>query len=370
VADILQYFNNIYKAIVGHSFWSIQLGGNNIFWVIILAFLSYYLFRILTSYQKKIVARAKNITKKTKHSFDDSIVDFIEKTHPLFILAALFVIALNLNLVSFPNKVESLVHSLFLSILTIQVGFWLEHYFQDLVLNILVPRGEVAALSSAVIFFNYLSQFIVWSLVCIAVLDLWGVNVTTLITGLGIGGVAVALAIQNILGDLLSSFSILLDKPFEVGDFITLGGESGTVERVGIKTTRLRSITGEQVIVSNSDLLKSRIHNFKRMYERRVVFKLGIKYDTPLEKIKLVPSIVKEIIEGLENLRFERAHLYGISQLAFDFEVVYFVLDKDYTVFMDLQQQLNLTLLERLKNDQIALAQGELNPSPTTPSIV
>jgi small-conductance mechanosensitive channel len=183
-----------------------------------------------------------------------------------------------------------------------------------------------------------------------------GIDITALVAGLGVGGIAVALAAQNILGDLFASWSIVLDKPFLVGDFIIIDGYSGTVEHIGLKTTRLRSLTGEQLIFSNSDLLKCRIRNYKRMQERRIVFSFGVLYETPLEKLKEIPGIVKDIITSIENTRFDRAHFASYGNYSLNFEVVYYVLSSDYTVYMDIQQKINLALFEEFQKKDIVFA--------------
>ena len=169
-----------------------------------------------------------------------------------------------------------------------------------------------------------------WAVVLLIVLNHLGVNITALVAGLGIGGVAVALALQNVLGDLLASLAIVLDKPFVVGDSIGVGEVSGQVERVGIKTTRLRSVEGEQLVIANADLLKSRIRNFRRMTERRVQFALGIAYETPHDKLAAVPDILREIVMAEQRVRFDRAHFKGFGDSALLLEIVYFVLDRDY----------------------------------------
>jgi small-conductance mechanosensitive channel len=183
-----------------------------------------------------------------------------------------------------------------------------------------------------------------------------GVDIRALLAGLGVGGIAVALAAQNILGDLLASLSIVLDKPFVVGDFIVSGEVRGTIESIGIKTTRLRSISGEQIVISNKDLLESRVQNFKRMWERRVVKRLGFVYATPPNTLAQIPTWIREIISREEKLRFERCHFvdYGASSL--DFELVFYVTDPDYKLYMDIQQRILLDILSKLNNEKVEFA--------------
>lgn len=200
------------------------------------------------------------------------------------------------------------------------------------------------------------ARIVLWSVAVLVTLDNLGFNITTLMASLGIGGIAVALAVQNILGDIFSSVSIALDKPFVIGDFIVVDSYMGTVEYVGMKTTRIRSLGGEQIIFSNNELLKNRIRNYKRMQERRVLFEFGIAYETPIEQVRSLPGIVREIVSSEPQTRFDRAHFKGYGDSALLFEVVYFVLDPDFNKYMDIQQAINLALLESLAARGISFA--------------
>lgn len=212
--------------------------------------------------------------------------------------------------------------------------------------------GTVAAMDLV----GFLLRLVVWAAVLLVLLDNLGINITTLIAGLGVGGIAVALAAQNVLGDLLSSLSIVFDKPFVVGDFIVVGDCMGSVEYVGLKTTRLRSLSGEQVVFSNTDLLNSRIRNYGRMYERRVVSSIGVTYQTPVAKLRRIPEIIREIVEGQDKVRFDRAHFQAFGDSALAFEIVYYVLTPDYNYYMDVQQSINLALFERLAEEGVEFA--------------
>jgi small-conductance mechanosensitive channel len=191
---------------------------------------------------------------------------------------------------------------------------------------------------------SFVVRLLVWSIAVMMVIDNLGYDVTALVAGLGIGGVAIALAVQNILGDLFASLSIVLDKPFVIGDFIIVDDLMGVVEKIGVKTTRLRSLSGEQLIFANSDLLNSRVRNYKRMFERRVVFGFGVLYQTTPDQLEAIPPLVKDIIEDLDETRFDRAHFKGFGDSSLDFEVVYYVLTPDYNAYMDSQQAINLAL--------------------------
>ncbi len=212
--------------------------------------------------------------------------------------------------------------------------------------------GTVAAMDLV----GFLARLVVWAAVLLVLLDNLGVNITTLIAGLGVGGIAVALAAQNVLGDLFSSLSIVFDKPFVVGDFIVVGDFMGSVEYVGLKTTRLRSLSGEQVVFSNSDLLSSRIRNYGRMFERRVVSSIGVTYQTPAAKLRRISEIIREIVQEQDKVRFDRAHFQAFSDSALTFEFVYYVLTPDYNHYMDVQQSINLALFEQLAAEGVEFA--------------
>jgi small-conductance mechanosensitive channel len=221
---------------------------------------------------------------------------------------------------------------------------------------------------------GFIVKLVLAVLATILILDnIPGVKITPLIASLGISGIAVALAVQNILSDLFASLSIVLDKPFVIDDFIIVDNYMGTVEHIGLKTTRLRSLSGEYLVFSNNDLLKSRIRNYTRMHERRVVFSIGVTYQTPLEKLKQIPATIRKIIESQEAVRFDRAHFQGYGDFALKFEVVYYVLNPDYNRYMDIQQSVNMAIFESFEKEGIDFAYptqklfigGETAPSHT-----
>jgi small-conductance mechanosensitive channel len=214
-----------------------------------------------------------------------------------------------------------------------------------------------------------------WVVLLLAVLSNLGVNISAFVASLGIGGIAVALAVQNILGDLFASLSIAVDKPFEVGDAISVNGFSGTVEQVGLKTTRIRADSGEQIVIANADLLKNTVRNFKRMQNRRVQFSLNLAPSTPVDVAERVPEALQHVVEAQRQVRFDRAHLKSVTQDALEFEVVYYVLDPSYTAFMDVQQQVLLGAMRVLagigastaKASQRVLVDGQGALRPPTP---
>lgn len=196
----------------------------------------------------------------------------------------------------------------------------------------------------------------VWIVGLIFLFDNLGFKVTTVVAGLGIGGVAVALAGQAILKDLFGYFAILFDRPFEVGDFIAVGDQTGTVEHIGVKTTRLRSLSGEQLVFSNADLTDSRVQNYKRMERRRVAFNVGVTYETPAKELREIPGVVEEIISRIDDADFDRAHFYSFGDFNLIFEVVYYVQGSNYKRYMDIQQQINVGIYEQFAERKIDFA--------------
>jgi len=208
----------------------------------------------------------------------------------------------------------------------------------------------------------FASRIVIWGTAALLALANLGVEIAPLLAGLGIGGIALALAVQTVLADLLASLSIALDKPFGLGDFLTVDDLQGTVEHIGVKSTRLRSLSGEQIIVANGDLLKARVHNFGRMTERRALFQLAVHYETPVAALAAVPRAVREIIEATPDTRFERCHLLNLGGSAPQFEVVYFVTRPEYRVYADAQQSINLRILERLRAMEVNFAAAMPTP--------
>lgn len=185
---------------------------------------------------------------------------------------------------------------------------------------------------------------IIWVIGVLILLENLGIQISTIVAGIGISGIAVALAAQAVLGDLFSYFVVLMDRPFDVGDFVIFGDIMGTVEKLGIKNSRIRSLSGEQIIVPNGDLTSSRMHNYKQMHERRIVFSIGLVYDTPADALETVPGLLQDIVEAQEGVRFDRAHFKSYGDFSLNFEIVYYVLSPDYSIYMNTQQAINLAI--------------------------
>ncbi len=239
---------------------------------------------------------------------------------------------------------------------------WLGYYlillgfeYVDMGFGMLVQKMEKGK-QAVVEFVRVTSKVVLLVVGVLFLLSNLGLNVSSLIAGIGIGGIAIALAVQNILGDLFSALAILLDQPFTVGDFIVAGEHRGKVEKIGIKTTRIRSLKGEEIVIPNKELTASVIQNFRRMEKRRVVFEVGVAYETSLMKLKKIPSIIEKIINGLENVEFKRANLIKMADYALVFEVVYELDSKDYTLYVNRQQEIIFKLLEAFKKHKIEIA--------------
>lgn len=302
-----------------------------------------------------ILSRLTAWSKKTETRLDDFAVDILAGTRFLFLLIIAFYFGS--QYLELPPKPTRLITHFAVIALLVQVALWGNRGIALWLSDYLKRHRETdAASATTVSILGFIARVVLWSVLLLMILDNLGFNITTLVASLGIGGIAVALAVQNILGDIFASLSIAMDKPFVIGDFIIIDEIMGTVEYIGLKTTRLRSLSGEQIVLSNNDLLKSRIRNYKRMYERRVVFGFGVVYQTPHEKLKRIPAIAREIIEGLEKTRFDRAHFKEYGESSLNFEVVYFVKDPDYNVYMDIQQSINLAIFERFARDGIDFA--------------
>lgn len=309
----------------------------------------------LAGLRKLLIWRVRKIAEHTRNVVDDVATALLEKTRTYFLLALSLYIAVWIAPLS--ERIGLYISRLAFLLLLIQLIAWGNQLISDWIHRYKERKlEEDAAAVTSMQAVGFIARLLLYTAVLLVGLDNIGVDVTTFVAGLGVGGIAVALALQNILGDLFASLSIVLDKPFVVGDFLIVNEYLGTVEQIGLKTTRIRSLSGEQIIFSNGDLLNSRIRNYKRMFERRVVFSFGVVYDTPVDALERIPVIVREIVEAQDDVRFDRAHFKEYGNFSLNFEVVYFVLLADYNVYMDIQQAINLGIFRRFKEEGIEFA--------------
>jgi len=294
---------------------------------------------------------------KTAHLWDDIFLEVLRSTHQLTL--ALFAILIGMQFMALSDKWQTRLDHITFIIIGIQIGAWVSRGISLWAAGKLSLSKNSESTESSLIMTGMLSWIFkatAWSIVLLTILANLGVNITAFVASLGIGGVAVALAVQNILSDLFASLAIGLDKPFVIGDFIVFGDVAGSIERVGLKTTHIRSISGEQIVCSNTDLLKNTIHNYKRMAERRVVFTFGIPHGTDVDAIEKIPGIIKQVIEKQKNTRFDRAHFKAFGDSSLDFEVVYFINSSDFNLYMDIQQAINLAIMREFKAIDVAFA--------------
>ena len=307
---------------------------------------------VLFIFKRVLLKRAAALARRTDTVWDDRLIKIFQRTRvALFVPLALYAAVTSLNL---PPRATTIIAAIAIAGVLVQVGIWCDRLI-GVWLEIMVPRWDPAK-ATTMSMLGLFGRGLVWTLLLFVGLDTFGINISALVAGLGIGGVAVALAAQNILGDLFASLSIVFDKPFLIGDFVIVDDKMGTVEHIGIKTTRVRSLSGEQVIFSNADLLKSRIRNYKRMYERRVVFTVGVTYQTKPEQLARIPQIIREIIEATPNTRFDRSHFSAFGDFSLNFETVYFVLDPDYNLYMDRNQHISFAIIRKFADEGIEFA--------------
>lgn len=320
------------------------------------AALSYLVMDLLTRFVTRLAKRRMSVLHLlTKRRLDEVIVGTLAGTKRYLLL--LLALLIGLHTLPLSASVELRLSQAAIIVIGLQIAIWLNRginvWMEKLVDPEADPELRNGATTTTMVF---LLRIAVMMTVLLAVLANLGVNITAFVASLGIGGIAIAFALQAILSDLFASLSIGLDKPFEVGDFIVVDDLLGTVEYVGIRTTRLRSLSGEQLVRSNTELLKSPIRNYKRMSERRVLFNFGITHDTPVDKIADLSATVRKIIEDASPTRFDRAHFVRIGPSSLEFEVVYYLLSREYSVYMDVQQHINLELMRACAERGIVFA--------------
>lgn len=305
--------------------------------------------------KRLLTLRVSKFIKRPGNKWDDIIVHAMEQTTQLWMLGTAAYIASQFIL--YPREYRPKVDSAFFILTMIQVGIWANDLLDRWIIvtiNRKTRHNPAAATSIGLI--QLLAKIFILSAVTLFTLNNLGIKITTILAGLGVGGIAVALALQKILGDLFSSLSIVMDKPFVVGDFIVMDQFMGDVEKIGIKTTRLRSLGGEQIIISNSDILAARIRNFKRMRERRVAFILSLPLTTRGEEMRRAVSLIKAIVTSREKLRLDRCHFMSINRNSMDIELVYWVLSDDINTHMDIQEEVLLDIQLSFEKENLTFA--------------
>lgn len=337
-----------------NDFWNRMILENTVRdWLIMLGIIVVS-FLLLRLFQRIVVSRIKDFAARTATTFDDFLIRMIQSlVMPLLYLLILYYA---FRYVHLPARLQTVLNVAMLFIVTFFVLRMITAFVGYSFHQAIARKEKNAQREKQARGILLIVQTGIWLLGLLFLIDNLGYDITTLVAGLGIGGIAIALAAQTVLGDLFSYLVIFFDKPFEIGDFIVVQDKAGTVEYIGIKTTRLKTLGGEQLICSNTDLTNSRVHNYKRMQERRVVFSFGVVYTTPAAKLKVIPGLVKQIIENVGETRFDRAHFQTFGDFSLNFEVVYYVLSPEFNLYMDKQQSINLTLFELFETEKIEFA--------------
>ena len=289
-----------------------------------------------------LLKKLKKWAEKTETTVDDFIVAFVQKS----ILPILYVFSVysGLHYLWLSPKAERVLYI----ILALVITFFIIRLITTLIGHLLnvyaTKKGHEPSKKLQMRGIIVVVHIIIWGIGLIFLFDNLGYDVTAVVAGLGIGGIAIALAVQKILGDMFSYFVIFFDRPFEIGDFIVIENFKGTVEHVGLKTTRIRSLSGEELVFSNTDLTNSRLQNFKKLQRRRIAFTIGVTYQTSQDHLKQIPVIITQIINGIADTTLDRVHFMAFGDFSLDFEIVYFVESSEYNIYMDIQQRINLEI--------------------------
>ncbi|MGA7837211.1 MAG: mechanosensitive ion channel domain-containing protein [Ignavibacteriaceae bacterium] len=316
--------------------------------IFILGVLVVYVFK------KIILSRLEKWAENTETKLDDLLVKGVEKSIiPLLYFGAFYTAAQTLTLVPKFAKTLQVASVILLTFYFLKsLTAVLNHAF----ISYIRRKKHGAEREKQMRGITTVANILIWVLGLLFLLDNLGFKISSVVAGLGIGGIAIALAAQAVLGDLFSYFVIFFDRPFEIGDFLVIGDKVGSVEYIGIKTTRIRALGGEQLIFHNTDLTNSRIHNYKKMERRRVVFKIGVIYQTKADQLEEIPNMVKKIIEDQEDAVFDRGHFATFGDFSLNFEFVYYVIGADYVHYMDIQQAINLNIYREFEENGIEFA--------------
>jgi len=318
----------------------------------------YFVIALIFLYilQKVVMSRFEKFAQKTKTEIDDVVVEFIHSIRPrLYIVLAAYI---SLRSLTFVPIVLNILNIIVIVVIIFQVTRSIQIIIEFGAKKLSSDEDDEHARSAAHLL-SAIAIIIVWIFGILMILSNIGINVASLIAGVGIGGIAIAFAIKEILADLFSSFSIYFDKPFKAGDTVKVGDDVGVIQKIGIKTTRVKARTGEELVVSNQDMTSSRVHNFKRMEYRNVRTKFIVEFDTPVEKLQQIPDKIKEQIAQVNNVECRRVHLKSFGEWGLIFETLYRVNSRDYTEYMDAQQKINLAITKILDDMDVVLAVPE-----------
>lgn len=320
----------------------------------ILAFVATYI--VLRIFRGRILAAIKKMAKLTKTNMDDLMIEVVEKIPwSFYILLSVYT---SLNFIQVGAFVKSVVGYAIIFV-GVYYGIKLCYIVIDFSKDRIIKRRKEVYGEEDVSVINLLAnivKYLMWVIGLLLILANAGIDITALVAGMGVGGLAIALAAQTVLEDVFASFSIYFDKPYKIGDFIVIGSDLGVVERIGIKTTRLGTLQGEELVISNKEMTSTRVHNFGKMPHRRVSFAFGVTYDTPIETLEQIPKKVGEIVKRQNPVRFDRAHFKKFGDFSLDFEVAYYIDTPDYMKYMDIQQAINFDIMKAFKQMHVEFA--------------
>ena len=345
--------SDVYQWITKTTWWQYKIFENTVGDLIVAIAVFFVFLFVFKVFQFVILRRLGRLAQKTKTDIDDTLVKIVKSLRPPFYSFIAFYFAIKFLVLG--DTLDKVLTAL----LTVWIVYQIVIAVQILIEYIFTKTQKDSddnSTQGALDMIKNIIKGILWAGGLLLILSNLGIDITALIAGLGIGGIAIALALQNILGDLFSSFAILFDKPFQVGDFIVVGDKRGTVQKIGIKTTRIKSTQGEEIVISNKEMTSIQLQNFKKMKERRIGFKFGVIYETPTEKLKKIPKTVENIINSTENARFDRSHFIAFDDFALTFETIYYITTNDYAVYRDVQQEINFKIKESFEKDNIGMA--------------
>jgi len=334
-------------------FLDYQLGYNTVNVYLYALFVFFALLVVFKIFKLFVVSRLKRFAASTKNVFDDELLKVVEEVPDyLYYLVAVYLPLQYLIVGDFITHWFRVIFVILLSYNLIKIA----QNLAEFAMTVHVSKQKDKEANVAAHGIGLIANIVIWVLGIMLALANLGVNINSLIASLGIGGIAVALAVQNILGDMFSSFSIYFDKPFKVGDFIVIGDYMGTVKRIGLKTTRLETLSGEELVLANNDLTNARVQNYKKMRKRRVLMTLAFVYDTSSVKLQKVNKIVEGVVSKIDDVEFSRSHFKNFGDFSLNFEVVYYVLSNDYNVYMDKQQEINFAIKNAIEKEKIEFA--------------
>lgn len=308
---------------------------------------------VLWAVKHVVIGRLAHLAEKTESDLDDALISILQTINPMVLGVASLAFAVRFT--TLPDVMITTISALFLVAIVYQISVGAARVV-DVAVQKRAGKRIQTGQKAAITFLSTTVKWIIWAIGALLILSNLGIDITSLIAGLGIGGIAIALAMQNILSDLFASFSIYFDKPFEVGDFVVVGEHSGVVEKIGIKTTRIRALQGEEIVISNAELTSARVQNFKKLQKRRIVVGLGVLYETKHEFLKEIPGLIEKAVGKVENAEFDRAHLASYGDFSINFELVYYVLSGEYNEYMNANQTILINIKEEFDKKGIEFA--------------